>query len=127
MRLYMKLFKPTLCVLENTVLPYEQCLKCTKMPPSPKHASSIQNLKSVADKISWKVQYQDRVVEGRFQVRVVLTPPRADTVELAWCEGGGRKEARHGAAEAGLVFFDGQPLTLVLGSKYERNDSQMRE
>ena len=98
------------------------------MPPSPKHASSIQNLKTVTDKIGWGVQYQDRVIDGRFQVRVVLTPPKADTVELAWCASRETKrEARHGAAEAGLVFFDGQPLTLVLGSKYERNDSQMRE
>ena len=99
-----------------------------RMPPSPKHCSSIQNLKTVTDKISWKVQYQDRVVDGKFQVRVVLTPPRMDTIELAWCESREtKKEARHGAAEAGLVYFDGQPLTLVLGSKYERNDSRMCE
>jgi hypothetical protein len=98
------------------------------MPSSPKHVSSIQNLKTVADKISWKVQYQDRVVDGRFQVRVVLTPPRTDSIELAWCEGGeSKKEARHSAAELGLVYFDSQPLTLVLGSKYERNDSRMCE
>ena len=98
------------------------------MPPSPKHASSIQNLKTVADKIGWRVQYQDRVVEGRFQVRVVLTPPRADTVELAWCEGRETKrEARHGAAELGLLYFDDQPLTLVLGGRYERNESRMCE
>ena len=96
------------------------------MPSSPRHASSIQNLKTVADKISWRVQYQDRVVDGKFQVRVVLTPPRADTVELAWCESREtKKEARHGAAELGLVFFENQPLTLVLGSKYVRNDSRM--
>ena len=44
------------------------------MPSSPKYGSAIQNLKTVADKIGWKVQYQDRVVEGKFQVRVVLTP-----------------------------------------------------
>ena len=43
------------------------------MPSSPRYASSIQNLKTVADKISWRVQYQDRVVDGKFQVRVVLT------------------------------------------------------
>ena len=98
------------------------------MPPSPRYATSIQNLKTVTDKISWKVQYQDRVVDGRFQVRVVLTPPRADTIELAWCESREtKKEARYGAAELGLVFFDNQPLTLVLGSKYERNDSRMLE
>lgn len=96
------------------------------MPPSPRHATSIQNLKTVADKVSWRVQYQDRVVDGRFQVRVVLTPPRADTIELAWCESRETKrEARYAAAELGLVFFDNQPLTLVLGSKYERNDSRM--
>ena len=96
------------------------------MPPSHRYATSIQNLKTVTDKISWKVQYQDRVVEGRFQVRVVLTPPRADTIELAWCESRETKrEARYGAAELGLAYFDGQPLTLVLGSKYERNDSRM--
>jgi hypothetical protein len=66
------------------------------------------------------------VVNGKFQVRVVLTPPKTDTIELAWCESmETKKEARHGAAELGLVFFDNQPLTLVLGSKYERNDSRM--
>ena len=98
------------------------------MPSSPRYASSIQNLKTVADKISWKVQYQDRVVDGRFQVRVVLTPPKADTVELAWCESREtKKEARHGAAELGLLYFDGQPLTLVLGGRYERNESRMCE
>jgi len=98
------------------------------MPSSPKYGSAIQNLKTVADKISWKVQYQDRVVEGKFQVRVVLTPPKADTIELAWCEGGeSKKESRQAAAELGLVYFDGQPLTLVLGHKYERNENLMRE
>jgi len=98
------------------------------MPPSPRHASSVQNLKTVADKIGWRVQYQDRVADGRFQVRVVLTPARADTIELGWCESGGTKrEARHGAAELGLLYFDGQPLTLVLGGRYERNESRMCE
>ena len=96
--------------------------------PSPRHASSIQNLKSVADKICWRVQYQDRVIDGKFQVRVVLTPPRTDSVELAWCESREtKKEARHGAAELGLLYFDRQPLTLVLGAKYERNESRMCE
>ena len=96
--------------------------------PSPRHASSTQNLKSVADKIRWKVQYQDRVIDGRFQVRVVLTPPRTDSIELAWSESRETKrEARHGAAEAGLLFFDAQPLTLVLGARYERNESRMCE
>ena len=98
------------------------------MPSSPRYAPSIQNLKTVADKISWKVQYQDRVVERKFQVRVVLTPPRTDSIELEWCESGeSKKEARQAAAELGLVYFDGQPLTLVLGSKFERNDNRMRE
>jgi hypothetical protein len=98
------------------------------MPPSPRHDSSIQNLKTVADKIRWRVQYQDRVVDGKFQVRVVLTPPKADTIELAWCESREtKKEARDAVAEVGLVYFDVQPLTLVLGSKYERNDSRMLE
>ena len=96
------------------------------MPPSPRYASSIQNLKTVADKVSWRVQYQERVVHGRFQVRVVLTPPRTDSIELEWCESREtKKEARHSAAELGLVYFDSQPLTLVLGGKYERNDSRM--
>ena len=98
------------------------------MPSSPKYGSAIQNLKTVADKIAWKVQYQDRVVDGKFQVRVVLTPPKTDSVELAWCEGGeSKKEARQAAAELGLVYFDNQPLTLVLGHKYERNENLMRE
>jgi hypothetical protein len=76
-------------VLENTVLPYDYCLKCIKIPPSPKHVTSIQNLKTVTDKIGWRVQYQDRVVDGWFQVHV---------------------------PDQGLLYFDGQPLTLVLGS-----------
>jgi hypothetical protein len=98
------------------------------MPSSPKYGSTIQNLKTVADKISWKVQYQDRVVDGKFQVRVVLTPPKTDSIELEWCESTEtKKEARQAAAELGLVYFDNQPLTLVLGHKYERNDSRMRE
>ena len=98
------------------------------MPSSPRYASSIQNLKTVTDKITWRVQYQDRVVDGKFQVRVVLTPPRADSVELAWSDSREtKKEARHAAAEVGLVYFDNQPLTLVLGHKYERNDSRMTE
>ena len=97
------------------------------MPSSPKYGSSMQNLKTVTDKIMWRVQYQDRVVDGKFQARVVLTPPRTDSVELAWCESTEtKKEARHGAAELGLVYFDDQPLTLLLGSKYERNDSKMQ-
>jgi hypothetical protein len=96
------------------------------MPASPRYASSIQNLKTVTDKVSWKVQYQDRVADGKFQVRVVLTPPKTDSIELAWCQSKEtKKEARHAAAELGLVFFDNQPLTLVLGSKYVRNDSKM--
>ena len=98
------------------------------MQPSAKHATSIQNLKTVADKICWKVQYQDRVVETRFEVRVVLTPPGADSVELAWCASAAtKKQGQHAAAEIGLAYFDRQPLTLVLGSKYERNDTRMRE
>jgi hypothetical protein len=96
------------------------------MPSSPKHASSIQNLKTVADKIMWKVQYQDRVVGKRYEVRVVLTPPGMDSVELEWCASADtKKEGRHAAAELGLAYFDRQPLTLVLGSRYERNESRM--
>ena len=55
------------------------------MPAPPAYASSMQNLKTVAEKIKWRVQYQERVAEQRFQARVVLTPPGADSVELAWC------------------------------------------
>ncbi len=50
----------------------------------------------MADKIGWRVQYQDRVVDGPFQVRV---------------------------PDLGLLYFDGQLLTLVLGGRYERNES----
>lgn len=98
------------------------------MPSSPKYGTSIQNLKTVADKIMWKVQYQDRVVGKRFEVRVVLTPPGADSVELEWCASADtKKDGRHAAAELGLAYFDEQPLTLVLGGRYERNDTRMRE
>ena len=96
------------------------------MASSPKYGSSIQNLKTVTDKITWRVQYQDRVVDGKFQVRVVLTPPKADSIELAWSDSREtKKEARHAAAQVGLVYFENQPLTLVLGNKYERNDIRM--
>ena len=98
------------------------------MPASPQYASSMQNLKSVADKIMWNVQYQDRVVEKRFEVRVVLTPPGSDSVELSWCASADtKKEGQHAAADIALQYFDRQPLTLVLGSKYERNETRMRE
>jgi len=98
------------------------------MPSSPKYATSIQNLKTVADKIMWRVQYQDRVVGKRFEVRVVLTPPSGDSVELAWCASADtKKDGRHAAAAIGLAYFDQQPLTLVLGGRYERNETRMCE
>ena len=98
------------------------------MPAPPQYASSMQNLKTVAEKIKWKVQYQDRVAGKRFEARVVLTPPGADSVELAWCASAAtKKDGQHAAAEIGLAYFDRQPLTLVLGGKYERNETRMRE
>ena len=98
------------------------------MPAPPEYASSMQNLKTVAEKIKWKVQYQDRVAGKRFEARVVLTPPGADSVELAWCASADtKKEGQQAAAELGLQYFERQPLTLVLGGKYERNETKMRE
>jgi hypothetical protein len=98
------------------------------MPSSPKYGTSIQNLKTVADKIMWRVQYQDRVVGKRFEVRVVLTPPGGDSVELAWCASADtKKDGRYAAAAIGLAYFDQQPLTLVLGGRYERNETRMCE
>jgi hypothetical protein len=98
------------------------------MQATPKYASSVQNLKTVADKIKWKVQYHERVTGKRFEGRVVLTPPGADSVELAWCASADtKKEGQQAAAEIGLLFFERQPLTLVLGGKYERNETRMRE
>jgi hypothetical protein len=102
-------------------------LEVQKMP-APPYASSMQNLKTVAEKIKWKVQYQERVAEQRFQARVVLTPPGADSVELTWCASAAtRKEGQQAAAELALLYFERQPLTLVLGGKYERNETRMRE
>ena len=98
------------------------------MQTTPKYASSVQNLKTVADKIKWKVQYHERVAGKRFEARVVLTPPGADSVELAWCASADtKKEGQQAAAEIGLAYFERQPLTLVLGGKYERNETRMRE
>jgi len=97
------------------------------MPAPPAYASSMQNVKTVAEKIKWKVQYQDRVSDKRFEARVVLTPPGADSVELAWCVADTKKEGQQAAAELALQYFERQPLTLVLGGKYERNETKMRE
>ena len=92
------------------------------LPPD----SSMQNLKTIADKVRWKVEYQDRVVNGRFESRVTLTPKWEDTIQLAWCDGRETKrEAHQAAAQIGLLHCERQPLTLLLGHRYPANGQSM--
>jgi hypothetical protein len=87
---------------------------------------TIQNLKTIIDKLHWKMQYQDSVVDGSFVSRVSITPKDMDTITLEYCEAKETKQkARQAAAETGLVYFQRQPLTLLLGSKYQANDIRM--
>jgi hypothetical protein len=87
---------------------------------------SIQSLKTIADKLHWKMQYQDNVVDGSFVSRVTLTPKDADTITLEYCEAKETKQkARQAAAESGLAYFQQQPLTLLLGAKYIVSDVRM--
>lgn len=87
---------------------------------------TIQNLKTIIDKLHWKIQYQDSVVDGSFISRVSITPKDMDTITLdSCCPKDTKQKARQAAAEAGLVYFQQQPLTLLLGSKYHANDIRM--
>ena len=87
---------------------------------------SIQSFKTVVDKLHWKMQYQDNVVDGSFVSRVTLTPKDADTITLEYCEAKDTKQkARQAAAESGLAYFQQQPLTLLLGAKYIASDVRM--
>jgi len=87
---------------------------------------SIQNLKVLADKLHWKIQYHDNVVDGQFQSRVVMTPKDMDTITLQYSDAKDTKQkARQAAADIGLLYFQRQPLTLLLGTKYHVNDVRM--
>ena len=87
---------------------------------------TIQSLKTITDKLHWKIQYQDNVLEGSFVSRVAITPKDADTITLEYCEAKESKQkARQAAAEAGLAYFQQQPLTLLLGAKYMASDVRM--
>lgn len=88
----------------------------------PVEDSHVQNVKAVADKVRWKVEYRDQVVDGRFQSMLALTPKWQDTIELAWSQGCATKSAaRQAAALLGLCYFQQQPLTLVLGQRFHAN------
>jgi len=83
---------------------------------------NMSNLKTIADKVRWKVEYQDRVANGRFESRVALTPKWEHTIQLAWCEGREtEQEAHEAAAQIGLAHCERQPLTLLLGRMYPAN------
>ena len=87
---------------------------------------SIQNLKTITDKLHWKLQYQDSVVDGSFVSRVSVTPKDANTISLEYCEAKETKQkARQAAAQTALAYFQQQPLTLLLGAKYTANDVRM--
>jgi hypothetical protein len=87
---------------------------------------SIQSLKTITDKLHWKLQYQDSVVDGSFVSRVSVTPKDADTIALEPCEAKDTKQkARQAAAQMGLAYFQQQPLTLLLGAKYIANEVRM--
>jgi hypothetical protein len=87
---------------------------------------SIQSLKTITDKLHWKLQYQDSVVDGFFVSRVCVTPKDANTITLECCEPKETKQkARQAAAQTGLAYFQQQPLTLLLGTKYTANEVRM--
>lgn len=86
----------------------------------------VQNVKAVADKLRWKVEYREQVLDGRFQSMLALTPKWQDTIELPWSEGYATKSAaRRAAALFGLKYFEQQPLTLVLGQRFHANHPRM--
>lgn len=87
---------------------------------------SIQSLKTVTDKLHWRLQYHDSVVDGCFVSRVSVTPKDANTITLEYCEARDTKQkARQSAAQMGLAYFQQQPLTLLLGAKYVANEVRM--
>jgi hypothetical protein len=87
---------------------------------------SIQSLKTITDKLHWKLQYQDSVVDGGVMSRVSLTPKDANSITLEYCEAKETKQkARQAAAQTGLAYFQQQPLTLLLGAKYIASDVRM--
>ena len=98
------------------------------VPPmqAPAEDLHVQNVKVVADKMRWKIEYRDQVLDGRFQSMLALTPKWQDTIELAWSEGYATKSAaRRAAALVGLKYFEQQPLTLVLGQRFHANRPSM--
>jgi len=48
--------------------------------------SKKQGLKTLVDKLRWKIKYEDLAQGEGFRSRVVLTKPEGDTVELEWSE-----------------------------------------
>lgn len=87
---------------------------------------SIQNLKVLSDKLHWRIQFHDNVVDGQFQSRVVMTPKDMDTITLQYSDAKDTKQkSRQAAADIGLLYFQRQPLTLLLGDKYHANDVRM--
>jgi hypothetical protein len=93
---------------------------------APAEDSHVQNVKAVADKVRWKVEYRDKEVGGRFHSMLALTPKWQDTIELAWSEGCATKSAaRQAAAALGLSYLQQQPLTLVLGQRFHANRAGM--
>jgi len=87
---------------------------------------SIQSVKTITDKLHWKLQFQDSVVDGCFVSRISLTPKDMNTISLEYCEAKDTKQkARQAAAQTGLAYFQQQPLTLLLGAKYMASDVRM--
>lgn len=87
---------------------------------------SIQSLKTITDKLHWRLQYQDSVVDGGVMSRVSLTPKDTNSITLEFCEAKETKQkARQAAAQTGLAYFQQQPLTLLLGAKYVSSDVRM--
>jgi hypothetical protein len=48
--------------------------------------SKKQGLKTLVDKLRWKIKYEDLAQGEGFRSRIVLTKPEGDTVELEWSE-----------------------------------------
>lgn len=93
---------------------------------TPEEDSHMMNAKTIADKIRWKLEYRDRVVDGRFSSMVALKPKWQDTIELAWSDGHTTKTAgRRAAARICLEYFERQPLTLLLGHQYQASRASM--
>ena len=77
--------------------------------------SKKQDFKTLADKLGWKIWYEDQPQGGGFRARVVLTKLEGDTVEHEWSEAKqNTKKAQQAAAEIGLEYCEEQPMALLL-------------